>query len=96
MMHPAILFPLLAALGLAVGSPSPADESEGSRPLFHFTPPRNFINDPTGLVFLDGEYHFFYQHNAAGDRWWPHEPEEPRPPFSAGTTCQSPCASRTA
>ncbi len=56
-MRPAILFPLLAALGLAVGSPAPADEPEGSRPLFHFTPPKNFINDPNGLVFLDGEYH---------------------------------------
>ena len=68
-MRPAILIPLLAALGLAAASPSPADEPEGSRPLFHFTPPKNFINDPNGLVFLDGEYHLFYQHNPEGDRW---------------------------
>lgn len=68
-MRPAILIPLLAALGLAAASPSMADEPEGVRPSFHFTPPKNFINDANGLVFLDGEYHLFYQHNPEGDRW---------------------------
>lgn len=39
------------------------------RPLQHFTPPENWTNDPNGMVYLDGEYHFFYQYNPFGDKW---------------------------
>jgi sucrose-6-phosphate hydrolase SacC (GH32 family) len=43
--------------------------SEKFRPQLHFTPERNWINDPNGLLFYKGKYHLFYQHNPLGDLW---------------------------
>ena len=39
------------------------------RTRFHFQPPKNWMNDPNGLIQWKGEYHLFYQHNPDGLAW---------------------------
>lgn len=42
---------------------------ETYRPQFHFTPAKNWTNDPNGLVYYAGQYHLFFQHNPTGINW---------------------------
>ncbi|WP_375382979.1 GH32 C-terminal domain-containing protein [uncultured Sphingomonas sp.] len=46
------------------------------RPQVHYSPAKGFMNDPNGLIFHEGEYHLFYQHNPfeakAGHVHWGH------------------------
>lgn len=42
---------------------------ESSRPQYHFTTRRGWINDPNGLIFYRGKYHMFYQHNPYERDW---------------------------
>ncbi|MDP4276105.1 MAG: GH32 C-terminal domain-containing protein [Bacteroidota bacterium] len=42
---------------------------ENFRPQIHYTPERGWCNDPNGLVYYDGEYHFFHQYNP-NSKWW--------------------------
>jgi fructan beta-fructosidase len=46
------------------------------RPQFHFTSRKNWLNDPNGMVYYDGEWHLYFQHNALsvkrGIKSWGH------------------------
>jgi fructan beta-fructosidase len=65
-----LLMPRAAALLFMVGvSFAQSTYDEPWRPQFHFTPAKNFMNDPNGLVYYKGEYHLFYQHNPQGNVW---------------------------
>ena len=48
-----------------------ADEvyREPQRAQFHFSPRRGWNNDPNGMVFAQGEYHLYFQHNPYGWAW---------------------------
>lgn len=44
---------------------------EKHRPQFHFSPPANWMNDPNGMVYYEGEYHLFYQYYPDDTVWGP-------------------------
>ena len=79
--------------------------TEQYRPQFHFSPATNWCNDPNGLVYNNGTYHLFYQHNPFGNRWghmtwahatskdlihWKHLPSLPKPLVLFLSTTQVP------
>jgi fructan beta-fructosidase len=41
------------------------------RSAYHFSPARNWMNDPNGLVYDDGVYHLFYQYHPESSVWGP-------------------------
>nr|WP_232481524.1 GH32 C-terminal domain-containing protein [Arthrobacter sp. YN] len=55
--------------GVAPASAAPGVGSEDFRPAYHYTPEKNWMNDPNGMVFHKGVYHLFYQHNPSGNTW---------------------------
>ncbi len=68
------LLPLLILGALLIGCSSSDKETTTAtpadyRPAYHYAPAKNWVNDPNGLVYLDGEYHLFYQYNPLGDTW---------------------------
>jgi len=41
------------------------------RPQIHFSPQKNWMNDPNGLVYYNGVYHLFFQYHPFSSVWGP-------------------------
>ncbi|KAJ9659600.1 hypothetical protein H2198_003013 [Neophaeococcomyces mojaviensis] len=62
----AYFFLLLSGLVTFVSAQS---YTERYRPQYHYTPAKNWMNDPNGLIYHNGQYHLYYQYNPSGDVW---------------------------
>ena len=52
-----------------LGSVHQALTADPYRPELHYTPERDWTNDPNGLVYHDGVWHMYYQYNPSGGIW---------------------------
>ncbi|GAB3418052.1 hypothetical protein GCM10027435_17510 [Haloparvum alkalitolerans] len=67
--------PETAATALTTGRPHDAETlarhraalaGDRHRTSYHLSPPANWLNDPNGCLYYDGQYHVFYQYNPGG------------------------------
>jgi beta-fructofuranosidase len=61
--------PAIAQAMASVAAATPRAQADPTRPIYHFCPPANWMNDPNGTIYHNGYYHLFYQHNPYGDEW---------------------------
>jgi len=64
------VFVCVAAFAAEPASPCSLKD-DPLRPQLRFTQRSGWANDPNGLVFRDGTWHFFHQHNPGDVKWGP-------------------------
>ena len=60
---------LIHQAAAAVEAAMPLAACDPQRPVFHFRPLSQWMNDPNGTIFHQGYYHLFYQHNPYAATW---------------------------
>ncbi|MCF3108845.1 glycoside hydrolase family 32 protein [Niabella sp. CC-SYL272] len=65
------LMTLATALILTQAPLTAQQKAEPHRPQLHFSPKKGWMNDPNGMVFINGQYHLFFQHNPDATVWGP-------------------------
>lgn len=64
--------PVTVSPAQSIGSAAVSDvapPAEPYRPYLGYSPEKNWMNDPNGLVYYEGVYHLFYQYNPFGTTW---------------------------
>ncbi len=56
-------------VGISSDAEKADDYQQPYRDQFHITTRRGWNNDPNGMVYHDGKYHLYYQHNPFGIGW---------------------------
>ncbi len=56
----ALLFAFAVIFLAQAKAQQPADAATNWQPQLHFSAPPNWINDPNGPIFLNGQYHLFF------------------------------------
>ncbi len=59
----------LIKIGTSSDAVKADDYQQPYRDQFHITTRRGWNNDPNGMVYHDGKYHLYYQHNPFGIGW---------------------------
>ena len=67
----AICFLVIQFFGNRIFAQSSSTVSEQHRPVIHFTPKANWINDPNGMLYHNGIYHLFFQYHPFSTVWGP-------------------------
>jgi len=69
---PAAAIAVALAVAMTPAVAQAADPAAGTEPYrqhLHYSPAKNWVNDPNGMLYYKGIYHLFYQHNPSGDQW---------------------------
>lgn len=66
-----IVFSSCSKDGESTDTVGQAMKAHNYRPFYHYSPTKNWMNDPNGMVYYDGQYHLFYQYYPNGTTWGP-------------------------